>query len=225
MKNIQAVKIHTNFCHHRTHGFKAVLLQCESQVTHLTRHSSFTCTNSPSLQMGGDTTTTSLAKIPHSLTNSTIPLNHYYTYLLSMAQDPLSQALACANCGAPSSKSCGGCGDATHYVKEAAKTFYCTSECQKMGWKAHITTCEDLRQQVRLHQVGELLRKVWLVFREQTYHTNIDRVEVQGKNISIFETLREPLGYPEAFPQHLFRIRRSRNLFWTSWPLVKPDPV
>ncbi|KAJ9611681.1 hypothetical protein H2200_004865 [Cladophialophora chaetospira] len=117
----------------------------------------------------------------------------------------------CAACGSSTTKTCSGCADAS-LVVGLDKTFYCGHDCQKTGWAAHKKTCKDLKARKPLYQAGDLLRKLWLVYRPNIIIVDVEKVEVQDRVITFWESVGETAYAERPFAHHLFsddRIKES----------------
>jgi hypothetical protein len=109
----------------------------------------------------------------------------------------------CANCGSSTTKSCSGCADAS-LVLGKDKAFYCGYDCQKTGWPAHRKICKSLKTRKPLYQAGDLLRKLWLAYRPKIVIVDIEKVEVQDRVITIWESVGETAYADRPFAHHLF---------------------
>jgi hypothetical protein len=124
----------------------------------------------------------------------------------------------CARCNTQTSKTCQGCADPSGSVNGAAKTFYCGGQCQKADWQAHKKTCKRLKTHKSLYQAAKVLRVLWLAFRTHSITTNVEKVEVEGHNITFWET-HGLCGCEHAlkpFPRHLFADPKLRKRFSTA---------
>jgi hypothetical protein len=88
----------------------------------------------------------------------------------------------CAQCNQPANQVCKGCADTPDIDKKATigKTYYCNSDCQRLNWSTHKSTCKRLQNRKALYRAGAILQEIFYVYREKLFDRPVDRIEVTG---------------------------------------------
>ncbi|KAF1846045.1 uncharacterized protein K460DRAFT_386407 [Cucurbitaria berberidis CBS 394.84] len=90
-----------------------------------------------------------------------------------MAPEPPTK---CSTCGDPATNKCGACKTA----------YYCTKDCQNKDWSKHKVHCKDPFEKP-LALAADLIQAAWLNFRENTWDTPIERVEVKEDELITYD--------------------------------------
>ncbi|KAF2792660.1 hypothetical protein K505DRAFT_338493 [Melanomma pulvis-pyrius CBS 109.77] len=105
----------------------------------------------------------------------------------------------CSYCGEPATLKCGGC----------KIDVYCGTDCQKLDWASHKTTCKEISLERTIERCADTLQRAYLDFREITYDSPIAKVEVKNDRIYIYDgpiSMRKN-GIFADFPNHLITER------------------
>ncbi len=94
--------------------------------------------------------------------------------------------------------------------KEPAKTFYCNSACQTADWTHHKQACKLLFARKLLYRVGDIVQRIFYVYREHTFNINITEVDKNEDTMYLYEGKygREILS---PFPYHLFQSEEDKH--------------
>jgi hypothetical protein len=113
----------------------------------------------------------------------------------------------------PSTKVCGGCGGAPAINDDAAKTYYCSTVCQHLGWSEHRARCQLLQNRKKLYRAGAILQAMFYKYREQVFDKVIARVEEKNGQLFLYQgdpaTVRR--GPLVAFPNQLFANEKDKK--------------
>jgi hypothetical protein len=103
--------------------------------------------------------------------------------------------MGCLSCGSSTADRCTRCGESP----------YCGLDCQRQHWPSHRDTCKDIQLAQALQRVADILLEAYLAFRENTWHIDVNRVEVDEKThtITVYDDNKENPGYFTKFPEHL----------------------
>lgn len=110
---------------------------------------------------------------------------------------------ACAACGVASTTRCVGCIEGVDQYGRPLPTYYCTKDCQQRHWPKHRKDCRIANARKVLYRGGELLKTVWLAFREEAFDLRLSRVQRQGDKLHIYEGKYEDTEVLVRYPQHL----------------------
>jgi hypothetical protein len=107
--------------------------------------------------------------------------------------------MECTSCSNLTAKLCTRCGQSP----------YCGLDCQRRHWRFHRNTCKDNQLEKALQRVAEVILEAYLGFRENTWHIDIDRIEVDDntQTLTVYDGNRENLDYFTKFPNHLVQDR------------------
>ena len=109
---------------------------------------------------------------------------------------PTDESDECAHCHQLTTKYCSGCNDAPSYISDhpPKRTFFCSSECQTMGWKDHKVLCNRLSLRKKLQRIAWMIDTAWHTYREKAFDVSITNVQVEGNMLVIYED-----GYTDWF--------------------------
>lgn len=95
-------------------------------------------------------------------------------------------------------------------IKEPAKTFYCNSACQTADWTHHKQACKLLFARKRLYRAGDIVQRIFYVYREHTFNINITEVDKSEDTMYLYEGKygRDILS---PFPYHLFHSEEDKR--------------
>ena len=95
-------------------------------------------------------------------------------------------------------------------TEQPAKVFYCDSACQKVNWTRHKELCLPLARRKRLYRVGDILQRLFYVYREFAFEKSYEKVESEGNNLYFYEGHYHVDEILVPFPHHLFSM-----YFWS----------
>ncbi|KAH9867251.1 hypothetical protein IAQ61_007843 [Plenodomus lingam] len=122
-----------------------------------------------------------------------------------MTPQPLT---TCAACGNPATDKCSGCRSIN----------YCGKFCQTTHWKSHKLTCEQRLLEKALSRVAILVQKAYFDFSEQTFDTQIIKVEECGDQWLIQDgDQQRKRTYFVKFPQHLMKNEQMKQAVLCAW--------
>jgi hypothetical protein len=108
-----------------------------------------------------------------------------------MTSTPLETT--CTVCGVPATKSCHACAGGIDAAGDlAAKTFYCSVECQTTHWASHKPICKQLRIRKQLYRAGMTLQGLFYAYRERAFDTPLRHIERFGNKIEIHGAVGQP---------------------------------
>lgn len=127
----------------------------------------------------------------------------------------LNMSSLCQSCGSAATNRCTRC----------HKVAYCNRDCQQQDWKLnHRDACKDNQLEDALQRVAEIVLEAYLTFRENTWDTPIDRVEVCSRGLTIYDgDQRLNTRYFTAFPNNIVgddeEVKKS---VLTAWACEEP---
>ena len=123
-------------------------------------------------------------------------------------------SMPCQVCGKVAGKRCSGCHEAS----------YCSSTCQTQHWATHRDTCKDIQLGRHLQRVADILHEVYLNFRENTWDTPIDKIEVHPDHLTIHDgDQRLNTRYFTVFPNNFIgNDYEVKMAVLTVWMCVEP---
>lgn len=93
---------------------------------------------------------------------------------------------------------------------QSFKTFYCDATCQKADWTNHKKVCKSLSARKRLYRAGDIVQRIFYVYREQAFEKLITKVEKEDDTLYLYEgQYGEEALVP--FPNHLFHCTDDRE--------------
>lgn len=100
---------------------------------------------------------------------------------------------------------CQTCGNATaNRCSRCLRVTYCDGACQGQDWPNHRDDCKDNQLGDRLQRVAEIAHEAYLTFRENTWDTPKDRIEVHHDSLTIYDgDQRLNTRYFTAFPNNI----------------------
>ena len=121
----------------------------------------------------------------------------------------------CHVCGSANAKRYLGC----------YKVAYCGGVCQRQDWLLnHRDVCKDNQLGDALQRIAEIVLEAYLAFRENTWDTPIDRIEVHDDSLTIYDgDQRLNTTYFTAFPNNIVGDDREVKMsVLTTWVCEEP---
>lgn len=99
----------------------------------------------------------------------------------------------CTVCDVPAAKSCHACAEGIDAAGDAAaKTFYCSVECQTSHWASHKPICKQLKIRKQLYRAGKTLQGLFYAYRERAFDAPLGSIERFGNKIEIHGAVGQP---------------------------------
>ena len=101
---------------------------------------------------------------------------------------------------------CGSCGQSTeNQCTRCGKSLYCGPDCQRQHWSSHRDACKDNQLEAALQRVADVILEAYLGFRENTWHIDIEKIEVDEDThtLTVYDGNRQNPEYFTKFPNHL----------------------
>ena len=114
-----------------------------------------------------------------------------------MAND--AAADKCAVCDSTDVTRCTGCLDHRDDNGVASPIYYCGKACQSAHWPEHKKACKP-NATTRLFRAGELLQKIFYVYRKHAFDHNIMKVANKDGKLVVHTDYSEPNKPFFAFP-------------------------
>jgi len=95
----------------------------------------------------------------------------------------------CRHCQKLAAFACGDCKDVPPYEKNQGfeKTWYCSTECQKLDSARHEAYCKVLNMRKELFRVGSLVQELFYVYRKHLFDIKVEAIAKEGSTMRIHE--------------------------------------
>lgn len=116
----------------------------------------------------------------------------------------------CSNCGKSGQlHQCIGCIESQVINGDIVPASYCSKACQSAHWKQHKKVCVVRK---RLRRAGDLLKTVWLAFREEAFDICLTQVGWEGSKLHTYEGEYAATDVLVRFPHHLVSSPVDREM-------------
>lgn len=126
-------------------------------------------------------------------------------------QDSSKEQHFCSMCEKKASLYCQRCSEGAGPKTTHKKTWYCSRDCQKKGWKDHKAKCRNVSAEKQLYRLGLVAQAAWYAYREQVFDMQIDRIEKRGSDLVVYEGKYGRTQIMSKFPSKLIQDREDKN--------------